>query len=136
MDRNQQKSHPKLEVLRLKRLFLRTISIDVEVDGEESGHSGGRVVAGATGQVGQGADSLSGVGVEDDGLVVGENEEVAVGEEVDEGVEIVFSSAVVFGFSEEIELVECGRAFELVVRRDDLVVESIPAADDDEAAVW
>lgn len=62
---------------------------EIEADGKEGGHSGGRVVAGPAGQGGELADDLVGVEVYEDGAIVGEDEDVAVGGEVDERVEVV-----------------------------------------------
>ncbi|ONK69098.1 uncharacterized protein A4U43_C05F19340 [Asparagus officinalis] len=73
--------------------------VDGEVEGEESGHAGGGVVAGPAFELGELADDVAGLGVEEDGTVVGEEEDVAVGGEVGEGVKVVFLP--VGGFFEE-----------------------------------
>ena len=64
-------------------------------EGEEDGGAGGRVVAGAAGKGGEFADLRAGFVVEEDGVLVGEDEEVAVGGEVDERVEVVLGPGFV-----------------------------------------
>lgn len=73
-----------------------------QIEGEERGHAGGRVVASPAGERGQLAYDGPGAGVEDDGAVVGEDEQVAVGGEVDEGVQVVLH--IVGGVPQELEV--------------------------------
>jgi hypothetical protein len=102
-----------------------------EVEGQERRHAGGRVVPPPAWEDGELADDLAVPGVEQDGAVVGEDEQSPVGKEVDERVQVVLH--VVGGVTEYLE--GDGLGIRLPFRRNEFVAERTPATEHDGAAV-
>lgn len=67
-----------------------TLFAAVEFYRKDGGHAGSRVVPGTTGEDGVGADHFVGGRVEEEGTVVGKDEEIAITRKVDKRVKIVF----------------------------------------------
>lgn len=100
-------------------------------DGEESGHAGAGVVAGAAGENWVLFDDLVGPWIEEYGTVVGEDKDVAVGGEIDKWIEVVLG--FVGGFLKKFGLEDFCVLGSL--RRNELVAHGGASTNDDKGTV-